>query len=112
MNITKKEFIKVDNKFDEYNNKINESFEYIEGNEKIMISAPHSVRTSFLIAEIVSLAIIFPPITACKGIVNKWRGITVFNFSIIFLPLSYAESLCTIKLNASTLSPFTYISSL
>ena len=43
MNITKKEFIKVDNKFDEYNNKINESFEYIEGNEKIMISAPHSV---------------------------------------------------------------------
>lgn len=43
MNITKKEFIKVDNKFDEYNNKINESFEYIEGNEKIMISAPHGV---------------------------------------------------------------------
>ena len=30
MNITKKEFIKVDNKFDEYNNKINESFEYIK----------------------------------------------------------------------------------
>lgn len=43
MNITKKEFIKVDNKFDEYNNKINESFEYIEGNEKIILSAPHSV---------------------------------------------------------------------
>ena len=43
MNITKKEFIQIDNKFDEYNNENNESFEYIEGNEKIILSAPHSV---------------------------------------------------------------------
>lgn len=43
MNITKKEFIKIDNKFDEYNNKTNESFKYIKGKEKIILSAPHSV---------------------------------------------------------------------
>lgn len=43
MNITKKEFIKIDNKFDEYNNKTNDSFKYIKGKEKIILSAPHSV---------------------------------------------------------------------
>ena len=44
MEITKKEFININNKFDEYKIKEEKAFEYIEGKEKIIVSAPHSVR--------------------------------------------------------------------
>ena len=43
MKITKTEFQLVNNKFDEYKNKSNKSFEYIQGKNNILISAPHSV---------------------------------------------------------------------
>jgi hypothetical protein len=41
--------------------------------------------TSFLIAEIVSLATIFHQIAACKAIANCAFGITSFNFLAIAL---------------------------
>ena len=46
MNINKKEFIKLNKKFDEFNkeNEKNKSFETIKGKIPILISAPHSVR--------------------------------------------------------------------
>lgn len=44
MNIIKKDFIIINNKFDEYKTKNEKSFEYIEGKQKIILSAPHSVR--------------------------------------------------------------------
>lgn len=43
MKITKSEFEKINKKFDEYNEKNIESFKYIKGKEKIILSAPHSV---------------------------------------------------------------------
>lgn len=43
MKLTKTEFQLVNNKFDEYKNKSNKSFEYIQGKNNILISAPHSV---------------------------------------------------------------------
>lgn len=43
MKITKSEFEKINKKFDEYNEKNTESFKYIKGKEKIILSAPHSV---------------------------------------------------------------------
>ena len=46
MNINKKEFIKLNKKFDEFSkeNEKNKSFETIKGKIPILISAPHSVR--------------------------------------------------------------------
>ena len=43
MKITKSEFEIINKKFDEYNEKNAESFKYIKGKEKIILSAPHSV---------------------------------------------------------------------
>ena len=44
MKITKQELKKINKKFDEYKTDIDKSFEFIEGKEKIILSAPHSVR--------------------------------------------------------------------
>lgn len=44
MEITKNEFININNKFDEYKIKEEKAFKYIEGKQKIIVSAPHSVR--------------------------------------------------------------------
>lgn len=43
MKITKKEFQLINKKFDEYENNCNKSFEYIQGQNNILISAPHSI---------------------------------------------------------------------
>ena len=44
MEITKKEFININNRFDEYKIKEAKAFDVIEGRERIILSAPHSVR--------------------------------------------------------------------
>lgn len=43
MKITKSEFELINKKFDEYNGSNEESFKYLKGKEKIILSAPHSV---------------------------------------------------------------------
>ncbi len=44
MEITKKEFTNINNRFDEYKIKEAKAFDVIEGRERIILSAPHSVR--------------------------------------------------------------------
>ena len=60
----------------------------VKTGNQIRIARESAGLTQDRFAEMVSLAIIFPPMTACNGITNNCLGITSFNFSTIFLPLS------------------------
>lgn len=44
MEITKREFKIINNKFDEFKANTNKSFDILKGKEKVFLSAPHSVR--------------------------------------------------------------------